>query len=479
MNLNEQLTVAMLRCLAETRRFTFMPSHANPHTVDFEADGKVNGPPEREFDSWALSYMDTRKCHELRLYKDGGLSCVMHLTGQGLWKGRSVRTGATSVLRPHDAFISKWVLYSNPAKFARTLIVDDREPTFYYREALPRQIDWTPYAFDIREKVRVEALPDSQTAIALVACDRPAYFKQVLHTCAQNPEFMQLPVFGFFDMPEDHRREWQRDEQIQALLEVNPNAVIVKRPRNFGCGRNIIDARRQLFDHLQYRRVFVFEDDMKIAPNYIGFVTNMFNWAQSTYTNIGAVQGWVRCDAPLGSARTPALNLLKATYSNWWGYCLCKEAWDSMKDDVYTYEKLFLGGEYKYRPHLSIKSWFRMKLERSLAPVGARPYSLPHAVQLERSNYFQEPPTGQDAVTMHTFETHGWIRLCPVVNRGEYIGKQGIHMTTRLWVRDGYDKLVHEIYPDDASRKTFEVVGSWSPPKLEGALPGITFMEKV
>jgi len=73
----------------------------------------------------------------------------------------------------------------------------------------------------------------------------------------------------------------------------------------------------------------------------------------------------------------------------------------------------------------------------------------------ERKNYFSSPPTGQDAVTMHLFEQAGWLRLCPVANRGLYIGKNGIHMNAKLWASQGFDGISYDLLSGDENIKDF------------------------
>lgn len=466
--------------LVATQHFTFIPAvkGVNAQNPQFLENKRVQG--TLLFDVWELKYSESRRWWELFLTKDGALVCTLSLVNTGIWRGRDRSNNGTVLLRPREDTVQMWMMLSDPTKFAKTMKVDDAEPAFHYHEPLPPQIPWAQYPLDLKASLTVPVAPVSQTAIALLACDRPDYFKKVVDSCVRNPDFGSYPVFGFFDKPEEVKRESQREEQIDYLLKACPNAVIIKRPRNFGCGRNIIDARRQLFDRLGYRRVFVLEDDMILSSTYFQYVTNLFNWADANYSNVGAVQGWSWCKL-IAEDRPHYANAVKSTYSNWWGYCLSKRAWDAMSPMIYKYEDLFLGGEYKLRPHLSIRKWFRMKMERPIAQMGTKPYPAQPDLKAERKNYFDEPPTGQDAVTMHAFELTGMVRLCPVVNRGQYIGKYGIHMTPRIWVANGYDRLIHVEYPEDAHRKEFTLVqhvpsAVTEPP--ESPVAGMSYREK-
>ena len=293
-------------------------------------------------------------------------------------------------------------------------------------------------------------------AICLIACDRPDYFFKVVQALAQNPQFHEWPVYLFIDKPEAKERIRVVEEQLEFLTKYC-DAYIIKRRENWGCGNNIIDARRQLFDKVGHDRVYVFEDDLVPATNYLTLCENMWEWSKQ-YDNVGVIQGWNWCELS-PDARDQHIDYVTSIMGNWWGYSMSKECWDSIKEIVYEYQKNFLFGQFYYdRPHRTILEWFR-QFTSSKCPIfdgeeGSQ-YPDPDGFKSIVSNYFSGPPTGQDAVTMIATWYKGWRRVAPVVNRGKYIGRTGIHMTAKMWDRDGYDNILFKEYSEDAGRVEF------------------------
>jgi len=291
-------------------------------------------------------------------------------------------------------------------------------------------------------------------AICLIACDRPDYFEKVVQALAQNPQFTKWPVYVFIDKPEAKERAHLVDQQLEMLSQV-VDAYVVRRKENWGCGNNIIDARHQLFDKVGHDRVYVFEDDLVPAANYITLCENMWKWSEQ-FGNVGVVQGWNWCELS-PDARDQYTNYVTSTMGNWWGYSMSKECWDSIKDMVFEYRDTFLFGQfYIDRPHRTILEWFRQYTNRlPQSMLVDLEYPDPDGFETTVRNYFGGPPTGQDAATMIATWYKGWRRIAPVVNRGQYIGRAGIHMTKKMWARDGYDNILFKEYPEDTGRLEF------------------------
>ena len=461
-DLIEVLTTAICDELVATKKFQYVPATAQPREIEVLQDGQFGFGVSDVIDEWCLDYDERHKQHTLQLKLEDVLITTLFLETTGVWKGRSRESNGTVLLRPMPSGYNHWKRLANPVTFYETLQVDDGEKSFRYRENLSPQFDWTPYEWDLRDRVVQSELPQSQVAVALIACDRAAYFGETVESLARNPEIRDLPVFAFFDTPDDATKQPYVEQQIEMFKIAIPNGVVIKRPKNFGCGRNIIDARRQLFDNMGYKRVFIFEDDLVVTPNYINYTLNLFNWADARYSNVGAVQGWNWCDLPK-SKKIQALDVVQATYTNWWGYCMSSRCWESIRDQVYKFEDLFLRGAYQYRPHESIKAWFRLKMSKSCASVGTKPYLSQPELALRKKSYFDAPATGQDAVTMHLVEAAGWVRLCPLVNRGRYVGQYGIHMTPTMFQQNGFHLIRLDEFDADSSKWDHQLIQNMGP----------------
>ena len=84
-----------------------------------------------------------------------------------------------------------------------------------------------------------------------------------------------------------------KQTEIEAIIKESgvPYTSIVLREENYGVGRNLIGARRDLFDVHGYERVILIEDDLIPGPNFIKTTLSLADWARE-YADIGMVQVW-------------------------------------------------------------------------------------------------------------------------------------------------------------------------------------------
>jgi hypothetical protein len=464
--------------IGKTKFFDYQPSSETSRLIEMYSDGSVLD-PRKKVSSWDVVLGGPRKdTPTLRLHNDGEILVLMALTSQGTWQGRDRRGGGRCLIvpQPKDG-LTRWDIIANPYKYFSEFKPDDDEAEFRYQESLPVQIDWAPHEWDIRKLIKhPERYARSDTAVCLLANDRPDYFKQVVQTLAKNPEIKAgMPVFAFLDLPLEQEFLNCQRVQTEILNELIPNAVVIWRKVNFGCGRNLIDARKQLFDHLGFEYVFMFEDDMIVSPDYMDTCIRLMRWCQRFYDNVGAVQAWNPCRHST-DWKLKASNLVRPTFENLWGYLMSKRAWDAIKAQMYTYTNLFLGGDYRLRPHKSIAHWFRLKTNRKQQRVGSTQFPLDVEFATNRQLYIDGPPTGQDAATALLLDCAGFVRVTTVVNRGMNIGKVGLHMTPTRWMQQGMDEIALDAVP---TPDTFEVQGQVETPKdAESPVEGFEYIRR-
>lgn len=449
MNLDEKLLGEIRAQFAKSALNVSFPREGT-RQVKFLSGGKAE---DNLLVSWSVT-LDANRRPLLTLREGEGLFAVCVLHPDGRWLGRELRGQGRVVVSPEAGDAARWQTLSNPVQFYQEHQVDPDETLFRYCEPLPEEIDWSAYEYDVKEVVDFSVLPASDTAIALIACDRPTYFLRVLESLAANPEVASLPVFLFLDKSP---RDGVGDDQVRMVRNLLPHCAVIRRECNWGCGRNTIDARRQLFDNAGYDRVFVFEDDLVVSPCYLGLCLRLFDWAQKHYSNVGAVQAWRRCDLQV-EEKAVKLSEVCGTFENWWGYLMSRRCWDSFRERMYRYEELFLRGEYLKRPHRSILKWFALKREASTGEYGFLQcveddtfFPVNEEWLASRRAYFGESPTGQDAATSLLFDCDSWLRLTTTVNRALYIGKSGMHMNPGWYDRHGYGDVVLDEFATDAA----------------------------
>ena len=202
----------------------------------------------------------------------------------------------------------------------------------------------------------------------------------------------------------------------------------------------------------------MFEDDGVPSSTYLKYTKSMMDWAESKYSNVGAVQGWRECTLPAEVKKT-RLKEVRSTYENWWGYLQNKSSWSAMREFVLTYQNLFLNiSNYAMRSHRGILEWQKIQTKDGRSVLGDSPVPVQgaHKDELDRfiiNNY----SSGQDGATMIGFYLAGYESLAPVVNRMKYIGERGIHKTPEFYHQRGYQHIILDEFAADSRIKNFEL----------------------
>lgn len=292
---------------------------------------------------------------------------------------------------------------------------------------------------------------NKDVGILVVAFNRPAYFKEVLESLERNPESEYLPFFFVLD----GGPKALQNEHISMIKKSKiKNKYIIKRKLNFGCEKNIIDARRFMFDWCNFDKVFVFEDDLVIAPNYIELILNLNDWAKKNYNNIGFVKGWHPCFSDR-LEKSKKLNFIISDFSHLWGYCMNKKVWDNIKSLIYEYEENF----YKNLPcravlDSDILTWIKSK---------GNSLSIKHKKRLINNFDFlthfinKNKSTGQDAITHFALFKNDYLPISTVVNRSYYIGKIGLHSTLEFYNRENFGNMKLDVFDEDKNIKEFKL----------------------
>jgi len=269
--------------------------------------------------------------------------------------------------------------------------------------------------------------------VVVIGYNRPKYFEKVVKSLESNPESQTLPFFFFLDGgPKSQQAKYNE------IIEKHkfPLRTIINRDRNLGCGLNIIDAREHVFDHLGFDAAMIFEDDMIVSPHYIHLGFRLLRQFPDA-----CIQGWNKC-IQSREWKIKRLNLVITEKAHFWGYGMRKQTWDRISPFLKEYRERFLKGIYKDRPHGEIRKWFSSLVENP-----------PHA-------------TGQDAATETALQATKTRRIITMVNRGKYIGKEGIHLTSIRYEKARFGQVNLDIFPEDQNIKEF-CFGNKSDIKLE------------
>ena len=273
-----------------------------------------------------------------------------------------------------------------------------------------------------------------RSAILLLGFNRIDYFAKVLSSLEKNKAAYDHDIFVYVDGGPNAKQE-----EIKQLIKSSKfsDATIVCRVNNWGIGRHLIDARRRLFDELNYDRVLLLEDDLVLGENYVETVFKISNWA-SKYDDIGTITAYNINSASI-EQQSKQENQLIATNRHFWAYVITKQVWDEIKHIIYAYEARFLTkSTYTNRAHrrirwLFMRKWInRARITKENRLVSDKCVTPP----------FPKVPfriaTSQDAITALALWHHGYHRITTRVSRAEYIGIEGYSFSPEVYESQGF-----------------------------------------
>jgi hypothetical protein len=278
-----------------------------------------------------------------------------------------------------------------------------------------------------------------RTAVATFGFGRLDYFSRMLASLGTCPEIQnnEIDVFHFLDGGEGSQQEELTNLIVESGL---PYVNIVARPENFGVGRQLISARREIFDEHGYDQMVLVEDDIELNSTFFTTLLRLAAWARQ-YNDIGTVQVW-NVENGTKEEFEAHLEEIELTNRHFVSYCIFKSTWDIIKETLYAYEqKYLLKKRYQNRPHYRIRGFMRrcLKQGRKTPP----PPRLDPPVEAVHNPFptvpWRSAPTSQDALTSLAMYQAGLHRLTTRVPHAYYFGITGVHCTPEVYDFMGFN----------------------------------------
>lgn len=277
-----------------------------------------------------------------------------------------------------------------------------------------------------------------KTALFTVSYNRPDLMRELLGGLEKNlADLETIDVFHYVDGGVKSAQS-----EIKQIIEESkvPYTSIVLREENYGVGRNLIGARRDLFDVHGYQRVILIEDDLIPGPNFVKTTCVLADWARQ-FNDVGMVQVW---NLPHQTISETDLDVVVPTHEHFYTYCVDVEVWEEIKNTLYEYERTYLQGvSYADKDWRGIRKRFmkprysKQRLIRggSMLLDAETTHPPPFGPRLKRT-----VPTGQDAITALALWEKGFIRLATLAPRAVMKGVDGVHSTAKIFEQLGLNQ---------------------------------------
>ena len=282
--------------------------------------------------------------------------------------------------------------------------------------------------------------PIMRTAVATFGFGRPDHFQRMLRSLGTCPEVVEgnVDVVHFLD-----GGIGAQQDELTTVIEQSgvPYSEIVARTENFGVGRQLISARREILDEQGYDRMVLIEDDIELNSTYLTALLRLSDWAEQ-FDDVGTVQVW-NVENGTEEELQPHLEEVELTNRHFVTYCLTKRVWDRIKGTLYAYEERYLlGRTYGRRPHYRIRGFMRKQLRANRTePDGTRLNPPTEAIHNPFPSVpWRSAPTSQDAITSLSLYLAGLHRLTTRVSHAHYFGETGVHCTPEVYDLMGFNE---------------------------------------
>ena len=305
-----------------------------------------------------------------------------------------------------------------------------------------------------------------KTALACFGFGRPEFYQRMLKSVGNCSEIInqEIDVFHFLD-----GGEGSMQQDLKSVIEKSgtPYKEIIEREGNYGVGRQLISARRELLDIRSYDRMIMMEDDIEVGKTYFSAILSLSDWSQD-YEDVGTVQVW---NVQSGSKEdlSNRMGELVLTNRHFVTYCLSKKVWDKIKPMIYEYEqKYLLKKDYLKRPHYRIRYFMSKQIKKGVQKQSGNLLNPPkQAISHPFPKIdWRRSPTSQDAITSLALHNAGLVRITTLVPRAFYFGDTGVHCTPEVYREMGFHEQGHWQWELEEESKDFSILykdkeGNW------------------
>lgn len=263
----------------------------------------------------------------------------------------------------------------------------------------------------------------------VISFNRPQYLKKVVASLKKQT----IKNVDYFLFQDGVRNRWSRkittpkelvDQSIQAWGGLGE--VFAERD-NIGNAHNQLRAIDYLAE--RYENFLIVEDDAVLGRDYIKVCLILYSQYRSR--DLFSVNGGFR---RLGTAMGKAIytNTKEQKSTHWFAELYNAKQWRELRPYYMRYFDLVKSVDYRLRPTLKIKKLFH-------------------------SNGFMIPQSSQDAGRDFALFLAHKRRLTLEVNRGFYIGAQGMHFTESTYKRYNFSISRPYEFDEDLLRTSFYV----------------------
>lgn len=263
--------------------------------------------------------------------------------------------------------------------------------------------------------------------VGVISFNRPQYLKQVIQSLKRQSVEAEYYLFQDGVRNRFSRKITTPSELVDQSIALFDIGEVFAEKENIGNAHNQLRAIDYLSE--KYENFLIVEDDAVLGRDYLKVCSILSN--QFKHKDLFSVNGGFR---RIGSHQGKAFytNTQDSPSTHWFGEFYSATQWNELRPFYMQYFDLVKSVDYRLRPTLKIKKLFH-------------------------SNGFMIPQSSQDAGRDFALFLAHKRRLTLEVNRGFYIGAQGMHFTESTYKRYNFSISRPYEFDEDLLRTSFYV----------------------
>jgi len=195
--------------------------------------------------------------------------------------------------------------------------------------------------------------------IALFTFKRPDHTRRTLESMAENPEFLDSPLFIYCDGARNNDEASQVEETRRVVRDwFHPNKTLIERDKNWGLANSVIAGVTDLCE--RFGRVIVVEDDLVVSPVFLKYL----NSALDHYIDEEKVMQISGYMFPVESIDLHTAVMLPITST--WGWATWARAWDKFDPSLTEVDLLFADRKVKQAFNLDNSYPYTRRLKQQI-----------------------------------------------------------------------------------------------------------------
>lgn len=262
--------------------------------------------------------------------------------------------------------------------------------------------------------------------VAIIAWNRPDYLRWLLHSLENQELAPSAEYHLFLDGPRivENRPLIDRCKRLFDISTL-PGKTLHQRKKNVSIAINQFEARE--FMSAKYDHFVMLEDDITLSKYALRTLYLLKDYISDDVFSVGHTF-LRRCKK--GEIKANLDRAIRVERMHWWMELYSSKNWIKIKPHFLEYYKLVEKINYRHRNHKLIQNFFK-------------------------ENGFDEIRTSQDAGMDYALHKAGMARISPVVNRGLYLGANGVHFKQELYDQYEFTKQTPYLFNQDKDLTRF------------------------